>query len=123
MIHLDTSFLIRSLVVGSEEEKKLLSWYEQNQSIAMSVIALGEFLCGPVSDIQLGFLNQAIPLRANFEEPDAILAARLFNETGRRRHTFQDCMIAATAINAGAQLATSNKTDFERMAPLGLTLA
>ena len=123
MIHLDTSFLIRSLVVGSEEEKKLLSWYEQNQPVAMSVIALGEFLCGPVSDVQAGFLTDAIPLRANFEERDAMLAARLFNEPGRRRHTFQDCMIAAAAINAGAKLATSNKADFERMAPLGLNLA
>jgi predicted nucleic acid-binding protein len=31
-------------------------------------------------------------------------------------------MISAIAINAGASLATSNRSDFERFAPLGLKI-
>ncbi len=123
MIHLDTSFLIRSFIVGSKEETKILSWYEQDEPLAMSTIAVAEFLCGPVAGTQIEFLNDAIPIRPPFDETDAALAASLFNETGRRRNTFQDCMIAATAINAGAKLATSNRVDFERMMALGLELA
>ncbi len=34
-----------------------------------------------------------------------------------------DCMIASTAMVAGAALATANRADFERLVPLGLRLA
>ncbi len=54
---------------------------------------------------------------------EATEAARLFNETGRRRGSFQDCVIAATAMTSGAMLATEDKADFERIASPGLELA
>jgi predicted nucleic acid-binding protein len=53
----------------------------------------------------------------------AVEAARLFNATGRRRGSFRDCIVAATAVTWGVPLATCDRADFERFAPHGLELA
>ena len=53
---------------------------------------------------------------------DATLSARLFNATGRRRGSMQDCMIAAVAIRSSASLATNNALDFRRFVAHGLTI-
>lgn len=58
-----------------------------------------------------------------FGSLDATLAALLFNAPGRRRSSMADCMIAAAALNADAELATSNAGDFRRFARHGLVLA
>ena len=82
-----------------------------------------EFLCGPVASrhIQIvrGFLSGGV---VAFEEVQAIEAARLFNAVGRTRRLRTDAMIAATAIVAGARLATSNAQDFKAFVPHGLTI-
>jgi predicted nucleic acid-binding protein len=57
-----------------------------------------------------------------FLEADSILAARLFNDSGRRRGTLIDCMIAATALRAREPLATANAVDFRRFAAFGLAI-
>ncbi|MYN65860.1 MAG: type II toxin-antitoxin system VapC family toxin [Acidobacteria bacterium] len=51
------------------------------------------------------------------------VAARLFNESGRRRGTIIDCMIGAAALADGASVATSNVAHFSRFAAAGLKLA
>ena len=121
-VHLDTSFLIRAMVAGSGEASSLLGWIEEGRVVAMSSVAWGEFLCGPVDaaeeELALRIIRDIQPL----EVQDAALAARLFNEGGRRRGSFQDCMVAATSLRAGASLATANPDDFERLAGAGVSV-
>ena len=45
-----------------------------------------------------------------------------FNAIGRKRSARYDCMIAATAIQNDARLATNNVADYRAFAPLGLRL-
>lgn len=92
--------------------------------MAVSAMAWSEFLCGPVSrdavrawDRLLG--GEIIPTDRVVSER----AAALFNLTGRRSRSLPDCLIAATALEHRAPLATLNRQDFEPFLPHGLTLA
>lgn len=123
MIHLDTSFLIRALAPGSHEDAVLRRWLRAGESLAVSAIGCTEFLCGPVSSAAIEAVLELVGDPAPYGAPDATLAARLFNETGRRRGSLVDCMIAASALAADAALATSDLTHFRRLEPLGLRLA
>lgn len=122
MIHLDTSFLIRSLIRGSAEDRSLRGWLKSGDVVAMSAIAWAEILCGPLEASHLELISRVVSERAPFLEEDAALSARLFSESGRRRGSLMDCMIAASALRAGASLATANARDFRRFAAVGLTL-
>jgi len=123
MIQLDTSFLIRALVRGSPEDRKLRRWLEAGQSLSMSAVARAELLCGPLTPDELEFASKAVGQRHEFTDDQAVIAARLFNESGRRRGSLPDCMIAATALSHGAALATANEADFRRLEGSGITLA
>jgi predicted nucleic acid-binding protein len=123
VIQLDTSFLILALIARSDQDAALRRMLRKGEQIAISAIAWTEFQCGPVSpaaiDVARHLLGDPIPFSAD----DAGIAAALFNETGRRRGTLMDCMIAAPAINAGASIATANHADFRRFEQFGLALA
>jgi predicted nucleic acid-binding protein len=123
MIHLDASFLIRALAEGTPEDRKLRAWLAAEEALGMSAVAWTEFLCGPVAAPDLELVDRIVRDRVAFGEGEATLAARLFNESGRRRGSLADCMIAASAIRAGAPLATENPKDFRRFEPSGLSLA
>jgi predicted nucleic acid-binding protein len=60
--------------------------------------------------------------RREFNERHAALAARLFHESGRRRGTLIDCMIAAVAIEDESPIATANVHDFQRFESAGLVV-
>jgi len=123
MIHLDTSFLIRSLARDSREDRRLRAWLGAGETLGMSTIAWTEFLCGPVERPLLGLVTELVAQLIPFVEDHAALAATLFNESGRRRGSLVDCMIAATAIRGGAMLATANPGDFGRFEVAGLQVA
>ena len=120
MIHLDTSFIIRALVVGSPADRRLRSWLSGRTPLAMSCIGWAEFLCGPVEANQIELITRFLGDPVPFIAADAVTSAQLFNAAGRRRGSFTDCMIAATALRAGAALATTNAGDFRRFASAGL---
>lgn len=123
MLHLDTSFLIRALVSGSPEDARLRKWITEDELICMSAIAWAEFLCGPVDEAALSLASLIVKQRPDFTEDMAVVGARLFNGSGRRRGSMIDCMIAAAAISEEAAIATANPRDFIRFEPFGLALA
>ena len=123
VICLDTNYLVRGLLKGSRESADLVRWYQSNEPLMSAAPAWYEFLCGPVTirhiQIVRGFLSGGV---IGFEEVQAIEAARLFNAVGRTRRLRTDAMIAATAIVAGARLATSDAEDFKAFVTHGLTI-
>jgi predicted nucleic acid-binding protein len=123
VIHLDASFLIRALAEGTPQDRRLRAWLAAGEALGMSAVAWAEFLCGPVEATDLELVEQVVHDRVPFGEAEAALAARLFNESGRRRGSLADCMIAASAMRAGVPLATENPKDFRRFASAGLSLA
>ena len=123
MIQLDTSFLIRALDPGSSETRKLQAWIREGESFAISAIAWTEFQCGPLDRTDIESAAAIIGDCRQFTSEHATIAARVFNQSGRRRGSLADCMIAATAIADGARLATANIGDFRRLEGLGLSLA
>ena len=123
MIHLDTSFLIPTLMPDTQQDRQVRNWISQGETIVISAVAWTEFLCGPLSPRDLSAALRIVEQYLEFTTEHAIIAARLFNATGRRRRMMVDCMIAATAIAGGALLATANASDFGRFTEHGLLLA
>jgi predicted nucleic acid-binding protein len=123
VIHLDTNFLIDALVIGSAQEAQLVGWLAAGETLGISAIAWGEFLCGPLSPAAEALARLLFPDAEALERVDAEKAAELFNRTGRRSKSYTDCCIAAAAIRVQAPLATSNRGDFTPMLPHGLVLA
>ncbi len=122
-IHLDTSFLIRALVPGSVEAASLRGWLGDGHRVALSTLVWGEFLCGPLPEGAEAVARRVARRHVPLGTEQAAEAARLFNATGRRRGSFQDCVVAATAVIVGAELATSDQADFRRFAAEGLEMA
>jgi predicted nucleic acid-binding protein len=123
MIHLDTNYLIGLAVKGSAQAAEVGGWLAAGESLAASAIAWTEFLNGPVTALEVSRVEAVLQLRIlPFGQPEAVLAAELFNKTGRRRGSRFDCLIAATAVLAQAEMATVNQPDFRVFVPHGLKL-
>ena len=123
MICLDTNYLIRSLVVGSQEADEMVEWIADGETLAAPAVAWYEFVSGPVGDEEVAVLFAL--LRGGvlpFAEAEAFEAARLFNAAGRPRRLRVDAMIAASCTVARAPLATGNRSDFEPFVAHGLVL-
>ena len=99
------------------------AWIASGETLQVSAVAWAAFSSEPVTSGQLELAAQIVGCPVDFTTEDAEIAARLFNATGRRRGTMQDCMIAAAALRDNAPLATSNAADFRRFTEYGLRLA
>jgi len=123
MIHLDTNYLIGLLVHGSTPATDVDQWLVAGESLAVSAVAWSEFLNGPVTPVEISRVDLVIQSRViPFGQLEAVQAADLFNQTGRRRGSRFDCFIAATAILAKAEVATVNQSDFKPFLSHGLKL-
>jgi predicted nucleic acid-binding protein len=123
VIHFDTNFLIQVTVAGSSAHERFRAWAAADEKFTVCSIAWAEFLCGPLDATAESMARQIFPNPEPFLSVDAVLAANLFNQTGRRSRSLADCMIAAVAIRGGAKLATINAADFQPFIKHGLTLA
>lgn len=123
MIHFDTNFLIQTTIANSPAHFQFREWATTSETFGVSSIAWAEFLCGPLDSAAESIARQIFSDPEPFIHADAVLAANLFNSSGRRSRTLADCMIAAVAIRCGAKLATINSADFQPLVPHGLILA
>ena len=123
MIHLDTSFLIRALELGSPESRRLRRWIRTGETLVLSTVAWAEFRCGPLSDSDLESAAGLVDHYRQFAADHATIAARLCNESGIKCGSLTDCMIAATALSDDAAVATANAPDFGRFREIGLSIA
>lgn len=124
MICLDANYLIGGVIEARPESAQLIAWAEAGETFCTSASAWYEFICGPVSTAQIetmrAFLSEGI---IPFDEPQAVIASRLFNAAQRKRSLRVDAMIAACAMAVEAPLATNNMQDFAEFVPHGLKLA
>lgn len=121
-IHLDTSFLIGALDPDLPQHSRLREWLDQGAEIQISAVAWAEFWCGPTTPDERSAARHLLPEPIPLTGPDAEVAARLFNISGRRRRTLEDCLIAAVAMGSNAAVATSDYADFRRFEIEGLTV-
>ena len=122
MIHLDTNVLI-ALPVLARQRHVLTQRISRGEPVATSSLAWFEYVCGPVDDAEQQLVRAAIG--GHIMAVDDVIAERaaaLFNLAGRKRSLRTDSLIAATAMQAGAELATYNAQDFAAFTEHGLTL-
>ena len=123
MIFLDTNYLIRTLVAGTAEAEHVTGWINDDCDLCTGSVVWYEFLSGPVDEDGIDIVRAMLDDRVlPFVSDAATEAARLYNLTGRVRRLRVDAMIAASAIVAGATLATGNTADFLPFASHGLKL-
>ena len=84
MIHLDTNFLIDALLPGSAQEAQLVGWLGAGETLGISVIAWGEFLCEPLSPAAEAFARRLFPEAEALERTDAEKAAELLKMFARK---------------------------------------
>ena len=122
MIHFDTNFIVQLAITASPANAKFRAWVSAGEICNISTVVWAEFLCGPLNVTDESFARQIFPTPEPLLGVDAKLAAKLFNQSGRRSRSLADCMIAAVAIRCGAKPATINTSDFQPFVQSGLML-
>ncbi|HYE21012.1 MAG TPA: PIN domain-containing protein [Tepidisphaeraceae bacterium] len=122
MIHRDTNVLIRA-VSGTPHVTALLNgWLVAGETVRADAIAWAEFHCGPLTAQDAQTARVLVPDVVTVERVDSERAAVLFNQSGRRRGSLADCLIAAVCLRTGASIATANVADFQPFQSDGLTV-
>ena len=122
MIHLDTNVLI-ALPLLARQRHALTQRIGKGESVATSSLAWFEYVCGPLAESEQNLVRAVIGAQIlDVDEAVAERAAALFNHAGRKRSLRTDSLIAATAILAGAELASYNAGDFAPFTAHGLRL-
>ena len=123
MIFLDTNYLIRGLINGTEESAQLTEWCKNETVLTTNSLVWCEFITGPITDEEINLAWHLVGMSVHaFDHGDSVLAAKLFNELARPRSQRIDIMITASAINRKATLATVNTADFTALISHGLSL-
>ncbi|HEY5770366.1 MAG TPA: PIN domain-containing protein [Terrimicrobium sp.] len=122
-VHLDANVLVALSDPSLPFFATVAEAIARGDQMETSVIAWHEYARGPLLPEDQARAARLVEGRiVALTRPMAELAARLFNETGRRRASTADCLIAAAAIKANAELLTDNIADFEGFVPHGLSL-
>ncbi len=123
MIHLDANLLIALIKRTDIHHATAARVIARSGPFGSSSVAWMEFHSKPVHSRDEAALQSILTAGIlPFDEKTAALAGQLFHFTGSQRRTRLDSMIAATAILAGAELATVNPEDFQPFVPHGLKL-
>jgi predicted nucleic acid-binding protein len=120
--HLDTSALVAGLTQVNGPADSLRSIGASGERLAISTLALYEWLRGPRTAAQLEAQERLFPREqaAVFDARSAALAAELYTSISRPRGREIDIAIAACAIAHGASLWTLNPADFRDIRGLDL---
>lgn len=123
MIHLDANLLIALVNPTDLHHAAAVALIRPSCTFGCSAVAWTELRSKPVHHLEIAALKALLAAGiVPFEQSTADLAGDLYHRTGGGRRTRLDSMIAATAILAGAELATVNSADFAPFVPHGLDL-
>lgn len=121
-IHLDTSILVDALTGPRRSVASLERTVAAGHVIAITTLALYEWLRGPRTKEELGDQEALLPATEarGFGPAEATRAAQLYRSLRRARGRDMDIAIAACAVEHSARLWTLNPQDFRDMPGLKL---
>ena len=113
-VHLDTDFLVFSLMAAGPQRRRLREISASGQAIEISAIAWYEFSRGSRTPDQLAtarafFTEDGI---VPFSEQLASMSAEVFRQLGSPRRRAADIAIGVTAASRNATLMSLNARDF-----------
>jgi predicted nucleic acid-binding protein len=122
MIHLDTSVLVDALTGDRRSANGLRRVVERGERMAISTLALYEWLRGPRVETELADQEELFPAdqAVPFGPAAAARAAQLYRSVPRARGRQFDLCVAACALVHGATLWTLNPGDFRDIPGLRL---
>jgi predicted nucleic acid-binding protein len=122
LIHLDTSVLVAALTGHRRAAPALARVIEDGERLAISTLALYEWLRGPRTEDEIATQHVLLPGAATvpFGREEAVVAAAAYRVVRNARRRTIDLAIAACAITRRAQLWTLNPRDFSDIPDLAL---